>query len=176
MKRKSFFGLVCAFGFVVTALLAGLLSCEVGLGSAVDVLTPELAITYPATGTIVSGKFALSGTCSDDGKIQSIKITIRSTEESGTNIIREYPVKYIDEVNNKWLCEIDPLLTNNVLVDGAYEATVEIEDTAQHINTKTRSFTIDNTAPVIAITRPSAIAPSPAESFVPFVRCHPPEP
>ena len=159
MKRKSIFALVFGFGLVAITALATLTSCEVGLGSAVDVLTPELAITYPATGTIVKGKFALSGTCSDDGQIDHITITVRATEDSGTGITRVYPVEYIDEVNHKWLCVIDPADAKNALIDGNYEATVEIADKANHKNSKSRSFTIDNTAPVIAITRPSAIDP-----------------
>lgn len=159
MKRKSIFALVFGFGLVAITALATLASCEVGLGSAVDVLTPELAITYPATGTIVKGKFALSGTCSDDGQIDHITITVRATEDSGTGITRVYPVEYIDEVNHKWLCVIDPADAKNALIDGNYEATVEIADKANHKNSKSRSFTIDNTAPVIAITRPSAIDP-----------------
>ena len=164
MKRKSIFALVFGFGLVAITALATLASCEVGLGSAVDVLTPELAITYPATGTIVKGKFALSGTCSDDGQIDHITITVRATEDSGTGITRVYPVEYIDEVNHKWLCVIDPADAKNALIDGNYEATVEIADKANHKNSKSRSFTIDNTAPVIAITRPSAIAPEDASS------------
>ena len=158
MKRKSVLGLICGLGIFAAGTIAGLVSCEVGLGSAVDVQTPELAITYPATGSIISDKFALSGTCSDDGKIKSITITIRSTEDN-SSITRDYEVKYIDEVNHKWLCEIDPFDAKNPLIDGTYEATVEIEDNAKHKNSKSRSFTIDNTPPVIAITRPSAIAP-----------------
>ena len=159
MKRKSVLGFIFGLGVFAAGTIAGLVSCEVGLGSAVDVQTPELAITYPATGSIISDKFALSGTCSDDGKIKSITITIRSTEDN-SSITRDYEVKYIDEVNHKWLCEIDPFDAKNPLIDGTYEATVEIEDNAKHKNSKSRSFTIDNTPPVIAITRPSAIAPS----------------
>ena len=159
MKRKSVSGLIFGFGLIVISALTALTSCEVGLGSAVDVLTPELGITYPATGTIVRGKFALSGTCSDDGKIDHITVTIRPTDDSVKAITREYPVEYIDEVNHKWLCVIDPKDSKNPLIDGNYEATIDIEDTAKHKNSKSRSFTIDNTAPVIAITRPSAIAP-----------------
>ena len=98
MKRKSVSGLIFGFGLIVISALTALTSCEVGLGSAVDVLTPELGITYPATGTIVRGKFALSGTCSDDGKIDHITVTIRSTDDSVKAITREYPVEYIDEV------------------------------------------------------------------------------
>ena len=162
MKHKSIIGLV--FGIIVSTVLATFSSCDVGLGAAVDVLTPELGINYPATGSIITGKFALSGSCSDDGEIASIKILVRSTEESASTITREYPVKYIDQVNNKWLCEIDPADSKNPLLDGTYEATVEITDKANHSNSKTRTFTIDNTPPVIAITRPSAIAPASAQS------------
>ena len=82
MKRKSIFALVFGFGLGAITALATLASCEVGLGSAVDVLTPELAITYPATGTIVKGKFALSGTCSDDGQIDHIS-TFHQTVRRG---------------------------------------------------------------------------------------------
>ena len=75
-KNGLLFSLVLVLGLIFT-------SCEVGLGAAVDVKTPELSIKYPTTGSTIRKAFALSGTWDDDGKIDTVKVSIKPTEEGG---------------------------------------------------------------------------------------------
>lgn len=150
-KNGLLFSLVLVLGLIFT-------SCEVGLGSAVDVKTPEMSIKYPTTGSTIRKAFALSGTWDDDGKIESIKVAIKPTEEGGNQKSHEYDATF-DTLTKTWICVIDPLSDKDPIIDGSYEATITINDTAKHSNSKSRQFTIDNTPPVLALTRPSTIAP-----------------
>ena len=163
MKKNSLFGLILGLGLIAFTAAVSITSCEVGLGQAVDVLSPELTINYPVTGSIVRDEFAISGTFDDDGKIESVKVVIRPTEEGSNAKIHEYTASF-DQENKTWLCAINPFNDKDLVIDGSYEATIEIADTAKHITTKSRQFTVDNTPPVLAITRPSAVAPQKTDS------------
>ena len=163
MKNKSLFGSILGFCLFALIPVVSFISCEVGLGEAVDVLTPELSITYPLTGSIVRGKFALSGTCEDDGKIDSISVYVHPTDDGGNTTSHEFKAT-VNQENKTWVCVIDPFAEKDLIIDGSYEATIEIKDTAKHVNSKSRQFTIDNTPPVLAVTRPSAVAPQNTDS------------
>lgn len=75
MKVKKFILAVVSVVFAYA-----LLSCDVGLGAAVDTQAPTLNVTYPATLSTVRGQFVFGGTCADDQKVTSVTVTARNSE------------------------------------------------------------------------------------------------
>lgn len=75
MKVKKFILAVVSVVFAYA-----LLSCDVGLGSAVDTQAPTLNVTYPATLSTVRGQFVFGGTCADDQKVTSVTVRAFNSE------------------------------------------------------------------------------------------------
>lgn len=75
MKEKKFILAVVSVVFAYA-----LLSCDVGLGSAVDTQAPTLNVTYPATLSTVRGQFVFGGTCADDQKVTSVTVRALNSE------------------------------------------------------------------------------------------------
>ena len=154
--------LVSLFAAIVVASVCVFVSCEIGLGAAVDVQPPSVSIETPEVDKVIRDKFSISGTWSDDGTLDYIEVALKRTDKKtldGTNFERKYnaTVTLSPDVKGSgtWQAIIDPLDSENHLIDGTYIATVSIKDNGNHITTQTTSFTIDNTPPVIVLTRPS---------------------
>lgn len=75
MKEKKFILAVVSVVFAYA-----LLSCDVGLGAAVDTHAPTLNVTYPATLSTVRGQFVFGGTCADDQKVTSVTVSAYNSE------------------------------------------------------------------------------------------------
>lgn len=130
------------------------LSCKIGLGQAVDTQPPEVVITKPEVGAIIRDAFIIGGTWTDDGSIKSeggLLVSLERTDDSGEK------VDYYGKVGDgDWSCVIDPLNSLIPLRDGEYQATITMTDTYEHETVKTITFSIDNTAPIVVLQRPSA--------------------
>ena len=130
------------------------MSCEIGLGSSVDTEAPSLEITNPPSDAIIRDEFAISGTWGDDGSISEVSVEL-------VRLDNKTPYKFSgivtkDEKDKKkgtWSIIINPL--ENGIIDGSYEAVVSIKDNGGHKTTMARSFTLDNTPPVMLLSRPS---------------------
>ncbi|MBO5825120.1 MAG: Ig-like domain repeat protein, partial [Treponema sp.] len=151
MKRKYFY----VFGLVFSLLVA---SCNIGLGEAIDTESPKIDITSPNEGAIIRDKFAIKGTYSDDGQIKSIVLNLNNLV---TGDSKTYDAIYSE---NAYSFTIDPL--NEGIKDGNYLANVTITDTYGHVTHVSSPYTIDNTAPVIILSRPESKKGS--ESFEMF--------
>lgn len=134
-------------------------SCEIGLGSSVDTDPPSLDILTPPVDSVIRDIFAISGNYSDDGTIKRVYAKIQKTDQSQKAI--ELAGDFIEDSANKgsgtWQVIVEPVNENGetVIVDGTYQATVYIQDLAERITTQNTTFTIDNTAPIMLISRPS---------------------
>ena len=82
MKNKSLFGSILGFCLIALIPITAFISCEVGLGAAVDVESPVVEITTPPTASVIRDKFAIAGNWSDDGSIKDLDVVLRNT---GTN-------------------------------------------------------------------------------------------
>ena len=157
MKNKSLFGSILGFCLFALIPVLAFLSCEVGLGEAVDVAAPVISINTPETSSIIRDTFAIAGNWSDDGSIKDLEVVLRNT---GTN--KEYegfkPVLTLEpdskDAKGTWSATIDPAAAK--VPDGNYEATITITDNGRHSTEITRTFVIDNTAPVMVLSRPSS--------------------
>ena len=153
-KVKSVPWIIISTVFIILTL-----SCEIGLGPAVDTEPPRLEISTPKPDAVIRGDFKIGGNWSDDGTIESVVVTMKRTDGLGTSL--EFAAEYKEGENdnlNVWSCLINPIATSSQLLDGNYIAQVDITDAGKHTTTKTVQFTIDNTPPVIVLQRPSTKA------------------
>ena len=142
MKRNYFYVLFWVF----FCLISG--SCKIGLGEAIDTESPKINITSPYEGAVIRDKFAIKGTYSDDGKIKSIKLDLNNlvTGQSST-----YNAEF---TKDSYSFTVDPL--KDGVKDGNYLANITITDTYGHSTQVSSPYTIDNTAPVIILSRPES--------------------
>ncbi len=152
MKNRGLF--VLSFLMAVMSFTV-LNSCDIdiGLGAAIDTEVPILTIENPPTGAVIRDAFVISGSYSDDGEISRISLDLRNTEN---NKSYSFTGKLDDDSN--WSAAINPLDEKSRIPDGKYEVKITIADKGGHKSNTTRSFTIDNTAPVLVLSRPSSIA------------------
>lgn len=146
---KRFLLPVISIFFLMAAVFS---SCEVGLGESVDTMPPTVSIELPSAGYIIRDSFVMNGTCSDESGIASVEISLKNTSTKKT-----YPSYFaeIDSIKNVWTCKIDPLVAGKSVPDGTYEATVTATDKAGRKTFATKSFVLDNTAPILVLTRPA---------------------
>lgn len=150
--KKLFFTL-----FSLAVIGIACLSCKIGLGEAVDTQPPEVTIESPEVGAIIRDKFFIAGTWTDDGTIKGeggLTVNLERTDDSIEPITLTSGT--VDKDKGTWNCLIDPADATTPLIDGEYQATITMTDTYEHKTVKTITFTIDNTAPIIVLQRPSA--------------------
>lgn len=130
-------------------------SCQIGLGAAVDTEPPKLAIENPSVDAIIRDNFALSGTWSDDGKIASITAKLTRTDGNGSEY--EYTGTFTEALikrgSGTWRIEV-PVLEDSV-IDGTYQAVVTIKDATDRVTTQSTTFNLDNTPPLVILQRPA---------------------
>lgn len=137
---------------VITILFS--ISCEIGLGASVDTEAPSLEISNPPSDAIIRDEFAISGTWGDDGTISSVTVElVRLDNKSSYPFAGTFSSNPEDAKNGTWKVIINPV--DNGLTDGTYEALVAIHDEGGHTTTMARSFTLDNTPPIMLLSRPS---------------------
>ena len=154
-------------GYVLLLVLIALTtSCEIGLGSSVDTDPPTLEITTPPVDSIIRDKFVIGGKWSDDGEIAGVSVTLKKTDGSGSEITLTGTITENTAVTERgtgtWSALVDPFAEDGttLLKDGTYQATVTITDTVDRATIASTTFAVDNTAPVIVLTRPSTAADS----------------
>lgn len=137
--------------FLLTILTIFLsISCEIGLGSAVDTLPPEINIETPLSDSIIRDSFRISGTWNDDGSIGSVSLVLQDTESDTKYGPYAGTVETIKNGQGTWTHTIE----KELIPDGTYEVTVTITDDASHQTAIQRQITIDNTSPVLVMQRP----------------------
>ena len=161
MNIKKFF--VSLFAAIVVTSVCVFVSCEVGLGPAVDTRPPSIVIEKPEVDKVIRNKFVISGTWEDDGTIDSVYVLLKRTDGKlldGTSLERKVEATFtIDEEDDEkgtWQAIVDPLEKDNQIIDGSYQATVYIQDKGNHTTSQITTFTIDNTAPVLILSKPNS--------------------
>ncbi|MCQ2241709.1 hypothetical protein [Treponema sp.] len=86
--KKVFFGLAAIISFFLVS------SCDIGLGSEVDLEAPELTVEKPSNNSFVPRNFSIEGTATDNIKVTSVHFeysykkdgqTITGTKDCGTS-------------------------------------------------------------------------------------------
>lgn len=140
MKGKIFMGALASLSLFVMFS-----ACDIGLGGAVDTEAPTGTISSPGVNAVIRDAFAIKGTWKDDGSISAVTLSLKNIN---TNKVLTYNGK-IEQ--NSWLCQVNPADSNQPLVDGTYLATINLTDNGGHTTSLTRSYTVDNTPPVVIL-------------------------
>ncbi len=165
MTKNNFF--TCFLPILTAAVFIPLVSCQIGLGAAVDTEAPTLEITYPPASAVIRGTFTLAGSCDDDKGISSISVTVANTDDKS----KAWSYSTSAAAGGKsWTISLnqqaDDTATGFRFPDGKYEITVAAKDDAGHTSgTSSRAFEIDNTAPVFIVKTPAAILQSKASKY-----------
>ncbi len=151
-KLSLFFGFLFVISFI---------SCEVGLGSAVDTGDPVVNITYPSENAIIRESFVVSGTCDDETGINRVEIYVKKNgkEISGSRKVAPFS----DDSKTTWKTEL------NVQKNGVYPfedgsdyiiCAQSFDNAGRKSAENTIPVTIDNTAPFVVLTNPSTVLTS----------------
>lgn len=150
--------IISIFASILNILcLCFFISCEIGLGESVDTEPPSIVIKSPYADSIIRDSFLISGSWTDDGTIDSLFVELTKTDSEEEAVTVQGNVEEIERGSGIWHAQINPFGEDGatILKDGMYQAKVTIKDTAGRTTIQNTSFSIDNTAPVIVLTRPS---------------------
>lgn len=160
----------------VTGILCPLwvLSCgeDSGLGSSVDTEAPKLEITYPPSLAVIREQFVFGGTWSDDKAIGHVAVEVLRTnsDESKTSV---YKANANISTDGSWTINLNTYdkelyASSNgwQFCDGDYEVQAVAYDKAgRSSGTASRSFSIDNTPPLLVLTKPTSVGSNSAKSY-----------
>ncbi len=161
-KTTGFFKSVRWISIALIAMLVlAVPSCEIGLGSAVDTESPTISISSPDQSSIIREDFKISGVCKDDVLVDHIAVVIKNTD-NGTiynpaDIIPSAPLG--KKLEQEWEFQANYKQEDGTwfLPDGNYTFSFTAWDAASRKSGEMiRSIVIDNTAPLLVLTRPSA--------------------
>ena len=150
--------------FVITGIL--IFSCEVGLGAAVDIADPTSSVTYPPKNAVVRDTFIAAGECSDDMSIASVKVTLTNTDTKQNYgpylaTLNEEKTFWSVSINQKDETKVSSLFNSYAqweIPDGNYVINAVAYDTdGKHSPTASSPIYIDNTAPVLVVSKPLAV-------------------
>lgn len=140
---------------LLTIIILFTISCEIGLGSSVDTEPPSLSIAADIADKVIRDDFVLRGTYSDDGTVSKLSAVLKRTDKNGEPL--EYDGVIIENLKKRgsgtWTIDI-PAKSKSIK-DGTYQADVSITDALGRTTVQSTIFTIDNTPPIIILTRPS---------------------
>ena len=144
------------FGFLfVIATFVCVLSCNVGLGESVDTEPPTVSVLYPPESSIIRDSFILSGKTEDDKEVKEVQIIVKEINGNDAKPVQTHVVKPTDDV---WQVELNVKNETDILYplkDGKYTVDITSTDTAGRVSgIRSRTFEIDNTAPVFVIKSP----------------------
>ena len=142
------------FGFLlVIATFLCVLSCNVGLGESVDTEPPTVSVLYPPESSIIRDSFILSGKTEDDKEVKEVQIIVKEINGNDAKPVQTHVVKPTDDV---WQVELNVKSESSYpLKDGKYTVDITSTDTAGRVSgISSRTFEIDNTAPVFVIKSP----------------------
>jgi hypothetical protein len=163
---KKVFTAVISFSAVFFAVV----SCDIGLGSSVDTEAPKISITYPPSGgasnTKIRKSFVLGGKWSDDKGLKSIVVSVQKnnveidSQEAVINTDKTWQVTL-----NKSDSDNSSFFNGWQYQDGTYNIKVTAVDGAGHSSFDNATYDIDNTAPVLILSKPASKGTETAKAF-----------
>lgn len=141
---------------LLTIIILFTISCEIGLGSSVDTDPPSLDIDPAIVSKVIADDFDIEGTYSDDGIISDIKAVLKRTDKTGKDIEIDGILEEDLKKRGSGIWKIPVKSKTDNITDGEYQATVYIKDSMGRITTQSTTFTIDNTPPVLILTKPNS--------------------
>lgn len=137
--------------FMALVIACLFMTCDPGLGKAVDTQAPKVEVKYPATKSVLKGGFTMTGVASDEVNVASCVVTFKNIKTS-----QEYNYNASVE-KDEFKVSINSTNTNGKyeLPDGDYSVTVTVSDAYRNSKADV-VYTIDNTAPTVLLTSPNA--------------------
>ncbi len=168
--KKNLVKIISGLFITVTALVIGA-SCEVGLGSSVDTEAPKITITYPPTKSVIREKFVLGGKWTDDKAVKDVNVSVRKIVNGEKIEVQSVPAQVDPE--GTWKIELNDsdkikyASTNGWrFEDSTYELAAVAVDNSGHSSGETQiQVTIDNTAPVLVLTKPLSVGSSTPKTY-----------
>lgn len=134
---------------LVLLSLALLVTCKAGLGESVDTTPPKLSIAYPPSNSIIRDWFIMGGLAEDETYVKSVTVVLKGKETHTFNAV-------VDKEKKQWTLEVNkPSGGKYPLKDGKYDVTVTAIDSANRKASSSVTYYIDNTPPILVLTRPS---------------------
>lgn len=169
MSRKSLFAKISSLIVIFCILASFSVSCQFGLGTAVDTQSPTITITYPPVSAVIRDTFTLYGNWTDDKGVTSVKVNVINTATKET-VLKNANAK-IDSKNKTWQIDLNANDSSKSsyyngweFADGTYQVSVIASDASSHSSSEvSRTFDIDNTAPVFIISNPGVVKNSTSE-------------
>lgn len=165
MKKRSKVFTSVLFSFAALLCLA---NCEIGLGPQVDSDTPTISVTSPDIGLSLKGTVTIAGICHDDNAVDRVEVSIRNSDGHKIEVGTITKENIVD--GTSWSIEADTTLTDasgkKQYPDGTYEIVADVYDVAKRHSSATRSFNIDNTAPLVLMSRPNSMSVSDVDQGV----------
>ena len=167
------------FSLITVCSIISIVSCEIGLGSAVDVADPTISVSYPPKNAVVRDTFVAAGECSDDMGISSVKVSLVNTETKQT--YGPYNAS-LNEKGNAWKVNINQKDAGKLsglfdsykqweIPDGNYVINAVAYDYGNKASPIASSpISIDNTAPVLIVSKPLAIGSNQNEAATVYGR------
>lgn len=154
MKKVRFLSLISFVGLVLFGFIFTFNSCEIGLGASVDTQAPvvSFAETTVGSGGVIRDSFMVYGNWTDDGTIKEVTATLNKTDGSKVSFETKGKVETTENGSGTWNAVFDP--PKDKIPDGSYELSITMEDKGNHKSTITRAVIIDNTPPLVVLTRP----------------------
>lgn len=150
MKKSEFFSVRSLFAGLcgALALVFAFVSCDTGLGEAIDTSAPVVTVTGPESGAVLSGTVNISGTCVDDKAIARVAVTVTNTATGAQAGFYNATIS-----GNTWTLAVKNL------IDGTYSASAVCYDTAgRQSGVASRVFDVDSTPPVFCVTKPNSLS------------------
>ena len=168
MKQKKNFVKAC---FFILVFLVSIISCEIGLGSAVDTQPPSVSISYPPSLSVIRDSFVFAGNWSDDRSIEGIYVEVYQIKDDQKTVVFKEQADKVEQIENEnkqvegtWSINLNQYNANNPdwyngwqFCDGDYEIQVYAKDNAKQVSSiASRTVSIDNSAPVLLLTNPTS--------------------
>lgn len=158
---------------LTSAALLFALSCTIGLGDAVDTSAPTIDISYPPKNAVIRDSFIVSGICDDDLGLESVKVTVTNTATKDAYGPYEATLSsdkksWSVELNKKAEGEYDAFNAYKQweYPDGDYiVSAVSYDKSEKASQAASLPFSIDNTAPVLIVSKPLAVGTETASVY-----------
>ncbi|MBR1535589.1 MAG: hypothetical protein IJ630_01470 [Treponema sp.] len=161
-------------GWILSILLLLIFSCgeDTGLGASVDTEAPKISITYPPSLAVIKDSFVFGGTWSDDKSVSSVTVDVYLLNSDDTKTVVDTQLADISS-EGTWSITLNNYDADKYSAyngwqycDGSYEIQVTATDSAGHSSgISSRSFSIDNTAPLLVLTKPTSIGSNTPQSY-----------
>ena len=178
LNKKTTIAVFAALCF--TSLISLFYSCEVGLGSAVDTQPPSVSISYPPSLSVIRDSFVFAGNWNDDRTIKGVFVEVYQIKDDQKTIVFKDQAETTDKIDTEeekkdgtWSITLNNYDAENPewyngweFCDGDYEVQVYAKDNAEQVSSvASRTFSIDNTAPILLLTNPTSAGNDSSPAF-----------